>query len=95
LKLRWWGGPLLLGVLAACGGATLSGDDVVVEMFDNRFSAEDVHIPVGGKVTFLGAGDNPHNAVAADGSWSTESAFGSLTQLVDDAATLTFDEVGE
>jgi len=95
LKLRWWGPPLLLGVLAACGGATLSGDDVVVEMFDNRFSAEDVHIPVGGKVTFLGAGDNPHNAVAADGSWSTESAFGSLTQLVDDAATLTFDEVGE
>lgn len=89
---KWWWGALLL---AGCGAPTLSGDQVVVEMYDNRFSAADIHIPLGGTVTFLGAGDNPHNAVAADGSWSTESAFGNLNQLAGDAATLTFDQVGE
>ena len=37
-------------------------------------------MPVGATVTFVGAGRNPHNAVASDGSWSTESEFGSLEQ---------------
>ncbi|MDH3463553.1 MAG: plastocyanin/azurin family copper-binding protein, partial [Acidimicrobiia bacterium] len=36
----------------------------------------------------------PHNAVAADDSWSTEDAFGSLEQLEGDSAILTFDEPG-
>lgn len=33
--------------------------------------------------------------VAADGSWSTETVFGSLEQYDGDEATLTFDEPGE
>ncbi len=85
--------------LAACGsggdrGAVPEGS-VVVEMLDNRFSQTEIRIPVGGSVTFVGAGRNPHNAVAADGSWSTESVFGSLEQFEGDAATLTFDTPGE
>jgi plastocyanin len=89
----WVGLALLAGACAA--GGTVSGDHLVVEMFDNRFSAAAIRIPLGGSVTFRGAGRNPHNAVASDGSWSTEKVFGSLTQLEDDEATLTFEKLGE
>ena len=92
----------LLGLLAvfACGGGDdggddISGDAVVVDMFDNRYEFTEVNVTVGGTVTFVGAGRNPHNAVAADGSWSTEDVFGSLEQLEGDEAALTFDEAGE
>ncbi|MDX1447451.1 MAG: right-handed parallel beta-helix repeat-containing protein [Acidimicrobiia bacterium] len=89
---------LVLAVaMAACaGGASAeAGDQVVVEMFDNRYDPAEIRIPVGGSVTFAGAGLAPHNAVAADGSWSTESAFGSLEQFEGDSATLSFDQPGE
>ncbi len=90
----------LLGVLliVSCGGddgETVSGDDVVVEMFDNRYEFTEVTVPVGGTVTFVGAGRNPHNAVSADESWSTEDVFGSLEQLDGDEAALIFDQPGE
>lgn len=100
-RLSGWGrlGPailLLLIPLAACGeSASGSADSVTVEMFDNRFEPDEVRVPVGGSVTFVGAGEAPHNAVAADGSWSTETVFGSLAQLEGDAATLNFSEPGE
>ena len=88
----------VVAFVAACGGAgantVVSGDDVRVLMFDDRFQYTEIHIPVGGSVEWVGAGRNPHNAVAADGSWSTESVFGSLLQLEGDAATLTYDEPG-
>jgi len=64
-------------------------------MLDNAFSLGQVRIPVGGEVTFIGAGRNPHNAVASDGSWSTETIFGSLQQMHGDTATLRFDQPGE
>lgn len=91
---------LLALVLTACGGGgtdstSIEGADVVVELFDNRFQYTDIRIPVGGSVTWRGAGRNPHNAVAADGSWSTETVFGSLEQLEGDDAQLVYDEPGE
>lgn len=76
--------------LGSCGGSQA----VVVEMLDNRFSPVEVTVPAGDEVSFVGAGRNPHNAVAADGSWSTESVFGSLEQFDGDAADLTFDTPG-
>ena len=88
-------------LVVACGGGgggdgeSASGDDVVVDMFDNRYEFTEVNVTVGGTVTFVGAGRNPHNAVAADGSWSTEDVFGSLEQHEGDEAVLTFDEAGE
>ncbi len=93
-------GLLGLLVVVACGGGDdggddVSGDAVVVDMFDNRYEFTEVNVTVGGTVTFVGAGRNPHNAVAADGSWSTEDVFGSLEQLEGDEAALTFDEEGE
>jgi plastocyanin len=93
-------GLLGLLVVVACGGGgdggdAISGDAVVVDMFDNRYEFTEVNVTVGGTVTFVGAGRNPHNAVAADGSWSTEDVFGNLEQLEGDEAALTFDEEGE
>lgn len=89
---------VLTVMLAACGGepevTVLQGQDVTVKMFDNRFDFNEIHIPVGGSVDFLGAGNNPHNAVAADDSWSTEDVFGSLEQNEGESAVLTFDTPG-
>ena len=88
-------------IFAACGdsggdgGESIEGQDVVVEMYDNRFQYTEIKIPAGGTVTWVGAGRNPHNAVAANEEWSTESVFGSLDQLEGDEALLTYDEPGE
>lgn len=88
-----------LAMVAGCGGASaqsqVSGEDVTVLMFDDRFQYHEIHIPVGGSVDWVGAGRNPHNAVASDGSWSTETVFGSLEQLEGDSAVLTYDRPGE
>jgi plastocyanin len=89
---------LCLLMLASCGsteGESTSGEDVVVDMFDNRYEYTEIRIPLGGSVNFVGAGRNPHNAVAADGSWSTEEVFGSLEQREGDEALITFDTPGE
>ena len=90
----------LVGVvlLTACGGSggddSVEGQDVVVEMYDNRYQYTEIHVPVGGTVTFVGAGNNPHNAVDSDGGWSTEDVFGSLEQKKGDEATLTYNTAG-
>jgi plastocyanin len=85
-------------VLAACGssgGGTIEGTDVVVDMYDNVFEYTEIRIPVGGSVNWVGAGRQPHNAVAADGTWTTESVFGSLEQFDGDEALLEYDQPGE
>lgn len=86
-------------LLTACGGGdgttVVEGQDVTVRMFDNRYEYTEIHIPPGGSVNFVGAGRNPHNAVASDQSWSTEDVFGSLEQLEGDEAAINFDQPGE
>lgn len=88
-------------VFTACGGSddegseVIEGDNVVVEMYDNRFQYTEIRIPVGGSVNWVGAGQNPHNAVAANEEWSTETVFGSLDQFEGDEAVLTYEEPGE
>lgn len=87
-------------VLGACGdgsasGGVIEGEDITVEMYDNRFQYTEIRLPVGGTIEWLGAGRNPHNAAAADGSWSTEDVFGSLEQFEGDSAVLTYEEPGE
>jgi plastocyanin len=64
-------------------------------MFDNRYEYDEIHIPPGGSVDFVGAGRNPHNAMASDESWSTEEVFGSLEQFDGDEAVIDFDQLGE
>ena len=96
---RFWSMVLLGAILVACGGAeattVTSGEDVTVRMFDNRFEYNEIHIPPGGSVNFVGAGRNPHNAVASDQSWSTEDVFGTLEQLEGDEAVIDFEQPGE
>lgn len=89
--------PFLLfsiALFAACSGPPERGDSYVITMKDNFFEPAELRIPVGASVTFVNAGEAPHNAVASNGSWSTESAFGSLIMLAGDETTLTFDEPG-
>jgi plastocyanin len=64
-------------------------------MFDNRYEYNEIHIPPGGSVNFVGAGRNPHNAVASDDSWSTEDVFGSLEQRDGEEAIIVFEQAGE
>ncbi|MGQ0848316.1 MAG: right-handed parallel beta-helix repeat-containing protein [Actinomycetota bacterium] len=90
----------LLLLMAACAGVgepppESAGNRTVVEMFDNTFSSSEIHIKVGSELSFVGAGRNPHNAVASDGSWTTESVFGSLEQLAGEEAVLSFERPGE
>lgn len=87
-------------VIGACGGGaradeSIEGHDVTVEMYDNRYQYTEIRIPAGGSVDWLGAGRSPHNAVAADGSWSTADVFGSLEQLEGDSAVITYQDPGE
>lgn len=82
----------LLLFLSACGSTDREG--IVVEMLDNRFAPAEATVTARTPITFVGAGRNPHNAVAADGSWSTETAFGSLEQFEGDAATITVESPG-
>jgi plastocyanin len=88
---------MVLVLLIACGGVGAVPDpgQVTVEMLDNRFSPAEIRVPVGAEVTFIGAGRNPHNAVSADGSWTTEDSFGSLEQARGDEAVVRFDIPGE
>ena len=89
---------LIVGLLllVACASPTPVANDnnFVVSMKDNFFEPAVLQIPVGASVTFVNDGEAPHNAVASDGSWSTETSFGSLIMLSDDVTTLTFDEPG-
>jgi plastocyanin len=85
--------------LIACGGGeattVTTGENVTVRMFDNRYEYNEIHVPPGGSVSFVGAGRNPHNAVASDESWSTEEVFGSLEQFDGDEALIDFSQPGE
>ncbi|MGD2101935.1 MAG: plastocyanin/azurin family copper-binding protein [Acidimicrobiia bacterium] len=85
-------------IFNACGGSggdtSIDAEDVVVEMYDNRYQYTDIHIPLGGTINWVGAGRNPHNAVEANEMWSTEAVFGSLEQLEGDEATLTYNTPG-
>lgn len=97
--MKRWAVLFAVVFLAACGGdgeaKSIVGDDVTVKMFDSSFEFEEITIPVGGSVTFVGTSNAiPHNAVASDGSWSTETVLGSLEQYDGDEATLTFDTEG-
>lgn len=70
------------------------GQDVEVKMFDASYEYTEIKVPVGGSVTWVGASRLPHNAVAADGSWSTETVFGGLEQFEGDRARLVYDRAG-
>jgi plastocyanin len=85
--------PLLVAAALACGGDRQGGN--FVNMYDNAFNAAVVRVPVGVRVKWINVGKNVHNAVAADGSWSTGTGTGAAADLAPGAEQdLTFDRPG-
>jgi plastocyanin len=85
--------PFLLAAALACGRDRQGGN--FVNMYDNAFNAPVVRVPVGVRVKWINVGKNPHNAVAADGSWSTGPGTAGTPDLAPGAEQdLTFDRPG-
>src|SRR5688572_22221752 len=87
---------MALGVgsgLAACSGEDDTGA-VFVDMKDNFFGREVTRVPTGQVVLFRNDGNSPHNAVAVDGSWSTEETHGALPIEPGQDAEIVIDEPG-
>lgn len=80
-----------LAVLTACGSDEV---EVEVSMIDNTFVPAVINVPVNGTVLFRNDGRNPHNAIDAGGTFSTEDTFGNLTMEEGDATTLRFQKPG-
>ncbi|MDX1621439.1 MAG: right-handed parallel beta-helix repeat-containing protein, partial [Nitriliruptorales bacterium] len=65
-----------------------------IGMIDNAYTRDVTRVPVGGQVRFSNRGDDVHNAVASDGSWSTIPVSGVELMPPGTSVTLTFDEPG-
>lgn len=81
------------GALVACAGEDDPGASFV-DMKDNFFGREITRVPAGQPVLFKNDGTSPHNAVAADGSWSTEDVAGKLPIDPAELVEVTVDEPG-
>lgn len=80
-----------------CGGDGTGGEEgfLHVKMFDNVFIPPVVNSPIGSKVRFVNIGNNPHNAIATDKTWSTEKSYGNLSIPHGSHADITFPEAGD
>ena len=90
-------GVVLVAALTACGGDDAGTSDpttVTIGMLDNTYTRDVTRIDVGDTVVFRNDGETIHNAVASDGSWSTEDVTGDLAMQPGASARLTFDEPG-
>ena len=99
LLLGLLGGGLATMALVACGGGEAdagSGDPtyVTIGMLDNLYTRDVTRIPVGGTVNFSNDGETIHNAIAADGSWSTEDVTGEAAMQPGERAEVTVDDAG-
>ncbi len=85
---------VVVAAAPACGGE--AGDaPTEIEMLDNTFSPEIFEVAAGEPVRFVNGGAVPHNAIALDGSWSTEDAYGDLLMPSGEAAELVIEQPGE
>lgn len=92
---------LLFGIsigifISACFGEKKDGVEgfAHVLMIDNSFSPPMQKIPVGGVIEFVNSGNNPHNAISVDKSWSTEKSFGSIVMPRGSKTKVTFPQEG-
>lgn len=81
------------GAFGACSDAS-DGGAVFIDMKDNFFGRAVTRVPVGDSVLFRNDGNSPHNAVAADDSWSTEETSGELPIEPGNQIKVTIDEPG-
>lgn len=87
----------LLALVALCGcgpGEKQVTGTVLVAMADNSFSPSVVRVPVQGSIVFHNAGRTDHNAVAVDGSWSTEKTFGRINMHTEEMTEIVFAKEG-
>src|SRR6266566_5035461 len=88
-----WCALLALGIpiaLAGCGGAGQQRRGALdIEMLDNFYKRDVTRVPAGTRVRFSNGGRAVHNAVAANGGWSTPATIRSGS-----AATLTLSKPG-
>jgi plastocyanin len=75
--------------LAGCGGGEQRRGALDIEMLDNFYKRDVTRVPAGTQVRFSNGGRAVHNAVAADGAWTTP-----LTIRSGKAATLTLSKPG-
>ncbi len=90
---------LLLGILAvatvaACGGDDGASETTTVAMLDNSFAPVVTEVEPGTPVVFRNDGATVHNAVAVNGSFSTEESFGELAMRPEESTSITVDEPG-
>lgn len=85
----------VLVLVTAVSGCTadeeVSGD---VRMLDNAFDPATIRVAAAETLTFVNAGEVPHNAIAVDGSWSTEAVTGEFLVQPGEAVELSFEEEG-
>jgi plastocyanin len=87
-----WFVLLVLGIpiaLAGCGGGEQRRGALDIEMLDNFYKRDVTRVPAGTRVRFSNGGRAVHNAVAANGGWSTP-----LTIRSGEAATVTLSKPG-
>ena len=89
----------LLGLAAALAGCAeprkpADASTVRVSMYDNVFDPPVARVPRGGRITWLNAGRNPHNAVADDAAWSTEKEYGNIAMPAGASASVHFERDG-
>ena len=51
-------------------------------------------VPESATIEFINVGGNPHNAISADGSWSTEKTFGNLVMNRGQKTKVTYPQKG-
>jgi plastocyanin len=84
----------LSGLVLVLSGCGREDGAVEIRMLDNSFAPAVVEVEVGQTVRFVNRGRVEHNAIAADGSWSTEQTFGAFLMDPGESTELTFDEPG-
>ncbi|BDA77500.1 hypothetical protein LPTSP3_g04300 [Leptospira kobayashii] len=67
---------LLVGIIACKSDESGNVPFVHVTMMDNTFYPPVIRTSKGSKIRFVNEGNNPHNAVALDKSWTTEKTYG-------------------
>jgi len=92
-RALWLSAAALGFVLAGCSGADDRGA-VFIDMKDNFFGRAVTHVPAGDPVLFRNDGNSPHNAVAVDGSFSTEAIAGKLPIEPGEATEIVVTEPG-
>jgi plastocyanin len=91
-KRLGWLALLVLGIpiaLAGCGGGEQRRGALDIEMLDNFYKRDVTRVPAGTRVRFSNGGRAVHNAVAANGGWSTPPTIRS-----GEAATVTLSKPG-